>query len=332
MFNITTGKINLKPNEIKTVNMPRGKYKKTPVVFLTDNKGNNSFTLEKVNTRYFIVSNDSYDNITINYVINNSDINNSKNIVDQEPPIEYSITGTDATINYYHAPDNSDLISIDFENYFSYTEDATVSYSVTSATSSETPAANIDTGMMFIVGSVLDLNPDTYSFYGDVIITTTGVLNEDNNVSDTAEIRINFVDLLYSTSNSVSINYNSPSSLDSYLGYHITYTATSGESTSSFVLPTLSQNNSENYFKFTSNISSSPSMSLYLLSNDVSVYFTSNPDNPLQNRTIVGDLGNYANYNYEMLLEDQTDYYFWYDDVDLTWYYSTERFPVDVNS
>lgn len=332
MFNITTGKINLKPKEIKTVNIPKGKYKKTPVVFLTDNKGSNSFTLEKVNTRYFIVSNDSYDNITINYVINNSGINNSKNIVDQEAPIEYFITGTDATINYYHTPDNFDLISIDFENYFSYTEDATVSYSVTSATSSETPAANIDIGMMFIVGSVLDLNPDIYAWNGDVIITTTGVLNEDNSVSDTSEIRINFVDLLYSTSNSVSINYLSHSSLDSYLGYHITYTATSGESTSSFVLPTLSQNNSENYFKFTSNISSSPNMSLFLLSNDVSVYSTSNPDSPLQNRTIVGDLGNYANYNYEMLLEDQTDYYFWYDSNDLTWYYSTERFPIDVNS
>ena len=56
MFNLMSGKLNLKPNEIKSVKLPKGKYKKAPIIQITSVKGNNCFLLEKVTKNYFIVS------------------------------------------------------------------------------------------------------------------------------------------------------------------------------------------------------------------------------------------------------------------------------------
>lgn len=332
MFNIITGKIKLSPNEVKTILLPKYKYKNNPVVFLTSISGNNSFTLEKSSKRCFIVSNNTQKNIILNYVVNEGKINSSLSQIRND----LFIQGEDATItvlDYYINDEIFDLGIINANNYFNYTEGEEITYELISVIPTENPEGSLfnHTNLFFDESGILNLNSEMI-YFNDVTFQIKGMLSNDNSINDIVNITLNFVDQLYQTNNQALINYNSASSLNNYLQHEILYSSSgSGESSAGFFIPELSENAEENFFVFSTNFTISPSLELGILSNNIPIYKTTNPDDALNNSIAANDQG-FPAYTYVVLLEDQNNYYFWYNINDQVWYVSSERFPLNYDS
>lgn len=331
MFNLTTGKIKLKPNEKKTVKLPKSKYKIKPIVLLTSNLGNHSYTLEKVTKSFFIVSNNTQKNIVINYVVNKGFINSSTTQVSDFLFIE----GNDGTIhipNFYINNENFDLGTINVNDFFNYTIGEDINYTILNILPEENDEAADFVIEDFTIdeNGIINLN-NNMIYFNDVVFTIHGEMVRDSSLSSTSNIKLNFAEEIYQTNNTAYINYTSPSTLTSYLQYRISYVAGNSESSAGFFIPTLSENNLENFFIFSTDIALSPTLSLGILSNDIPVYITTNPESPLNNRTIATS-DEFSNYDYVLLLEDQKDYCFWYNENDQVWYVSLERFPLDLST
>lgn len=117
MFNLMSGKLNLKPNEIKSVKLPKGKYKKAPIVQITSIKGNNCFLLEKVTKNYFIVSNCTQENISINYIVNSIVKNSNSTVTNSGKVFNENIVTAYAFVKYTYTPDSLDEFLRFFQLY-----------------------------------------------------------------------------------------------------------------------------------------------------------------------------------------------------------------------
>lgn len=507
MFNLMSGKLNLKPNEVKTVNLPKGKYNKPPIVQITSFKGNNCFLLEKVTKNYFIVSNCTQTNITLNYIVNNKiknklasannsgrifnsdlittyafvrytytqgsldeyvrffelyegndDITRNTNFVSPYPPYVYlkklipthhsnfgfvntisnfvegkylytamplydidnidnvsqfswqlkkntkyvlrigaednipdfelyleavkeeanaigsqfnTLYNSNDTLNYvelFDQDDNQVAIKIHFftindDNSITWDYDfvnqditiSTIDYSIMFDSESleigafevnlddySTPPEGesvtytlVDDGSIYDLSSYVFINNNTLTLiYSqtlflsndplvfDVLVT----LDSDPNVTATITMTFDPATQIYTTIGEVDINYQTASYLTPFRQYHITYNAGSGDSTSMFILPDISQDVAENYIKITANITLSPNMQLNINST-LHIYLTNNPEDYVNNRTLQ-ETSLFVNSSYGLNLEDETSYYFWHDENDNAWYVSTERFPL----
>jgi hypothetical protein len=317
MFNLETGKIKLKPNEIKTVSFKKGKFKKKPVVNITA-KGNYNYFLVSVNKRMFIVENNTNENIVLHYTA--SETNNTISVT---TPVVLTILTTDYSILFETGSPDVGTIDVNLDDYTTPPQGETVTYSLVDDGSITDLAfyVSINNNTLTLVDNqMLFLAHDPLVF--DVLVT----LDSDPNITATITMTFDPATQIYSADSEDGITLTTNSLLTPFRQYHITYNASSGESSSVFILPELSQNASENYIKITANITSSPSMQLNI-SNELEIYLTSNPEDPTNNRTIQEN-SLFPNNDYGLNLEDTNSYYFWHDENDNVWYVSTERFPL----
>lgn len=317
MFNLETGKIKLKPNEIKTVSFKKGKFKKKPVVNITAN-GNYNYFLVSVSKRMFIVENNTNENIILHYTASETN-----NIVSVTTPVVLTIATTNYSIVFETGSPDVGTIDVNLDDYTTPPEGESVTYSLVddeSITDLEFYVSITNNTLTLIDNQMLFLAHDPLVF--DVLVT----LDSDPSVTATITMTFDPATQIYSADNEDGITLVTNSFLTPFRQYHITYNASSGESSSVFILPELSQDASENYIKITANISSSPSMQLNI-SNSLEIYLTDNPEDPTNNRTIQ-EVSLFQNNDYGLNLQDETSYYFWHDENDNAWYVSTERFPL----
>lgn len=322
MFKLETGKVKLKPNQVLLVKFKKSKFKNKPVVNITTLE-NKNITLTSVKNDHFVVSNNTDQNVLFDYTATE---NTQKNIITVETPVPVSLFLN--TTNYSTTINTSDfsqmIVFLDLKNLIETNSENTPIFQL----------VNQDQIISFSSITIDDLgnlsfNSEIFSFiYDNLNFDVNVTLQENNSISNTINLNFSFVQPqpLYSTTLDSYINYTSSSSLTDLRQHNITYIAQTSESSAGFFTPELSLNNEENYFKINSDISSSPNMSLYIVSyNNELIYYTQTPENPISSRILKGQI---YGYNSGFFLEDQKSYYFWYSTNDSCWYYSEERFPL----
>lgn len=316
MFKFESGKVKLKPNQISLVKFKKGRFNKKPTLNTTSIE-NKSITIHSVKSDHFIISNDSSENVIVHYTAMQN-----KNDVLVETPISFYLNATNYSTTINTTDINQLIVFLDLNNQVETNEGNTVIFEAV-----DDQSINSFESISIDEDGNLSLNTEVFSnTYDPLNFDVIASLQEDNTITATINLNFDFVSPLYETIQDSNINNTSNSSLTSLRQHNITYTADAADSISGFFTPSLSLNNEENYFKINADISSSPSMVLFVAGfNNSLVYNTTDPENPTENRTLEGQIYSYTS---GFSLVDQTAYYFWYDENDVCWYYNEDRFPL----
>lgn len=301
----------LEPYEIKKVYFKRVKFKEPPVVIITS-YGNYKVVLLEVNEKYFKIENSHDNKVKFNYLTLEKSTVSNNTIQGPTPYLNVLNKNIDVESNNY-------IVNIDLMQLVDYEEFYNIRF-----------AFNPEQSMMFIdENNNITINTEMFFLIdpSDIAINVVATLESSTEISKNILINIHLLQEIYQTINNFDLKYNSDSDLTQYAGYDLTYITDNNETQSAFILPNVTQTKNT-FMKITTDFSASPNFNLFILNDQIPVYFTDNPNNPETDRIALNNNYNiYTNYDYATLLLDQKTYYFWTEENNQLWYVSTVSFP-----
>ena len=343
MYNFSAGKIKILPNEVKKVNLEKKFFNKNPKVILSSVFSNRNVYVKKVYRKFFLVVNNTQKSVLVNYTVSDGIFQKNKSEVRQD--ITITVNAPISTINVY--PNTLDH-KLDLNTFIIYSQDTTPNFNIDFNSSTYVLRSGQQS---FDFNSIYtDLsNQDNLILHTSSLKKKISTLNlkvesylvENPDIETSFFIPFNIIDYLYKTSIKSSINYNTNINIikDNPVGRKFIYKAGNiFEDQKIFNLP---QVNIQTYFSLDLRQSLEYASDLRIIlapfsaQDDIPIYYTTNPEDPVNNRTVAFSVPPLSNYNNFVEISNRSNvnsskYYFWLSLPDNAWYISTERFPYNV--
>ena len=202
MYNFSSGKIKILPNEVKKVNLEKKFFNKDPRVILTSSFSNRNVYVKKVYRKFFLVVNSTQKSVIVNYIVSDDIIQKNKAVIRQDLTIS-----ANTPINPINVYPNTLDHKLDLNNFITYSQNATPNFNINFNNSNyilRTGQQDFDFNSIYVDLS----NQDNLILHASSLKKKISNLNlkveayliENTNVETSFFIPFNIIDYLYKAS------------------------------------------------------------------------------------------------------------------------------------